>query len=230
MNFNDKISVVGTLYLVSTPIGNLEDITLRALRILSEVDIILCEDTRQTKKLLDHYKINKPLESFFEHNEEIKFGRVVKLLESGDSIALVSDGGTPLICDPGYRLVKSAIGRGVRIVPIPGPSAVIASLCASGFPTDRFHFVGFLPQKIGKRKSFLEGLKNCSGTFIAYESPMRLLFTLTNLREIFGDVTVCVAREITKVHEEFFRGKISEALESFKDRPVKGEITLIFSS
>lgn len=230
MSLNDKISVVGTLYIVSTPIGNLEDTTLRALRILSEVDIILCEDTRQTKKLLDHYKINKPLESFFEHNEEIKFERVVKLLESGNNIALVSDGGTPMISDPGYRLVKSAIGKGVGIVPIPGPSAVITALCASGFPTDRFNFVGFLPQKIGKRKNFLEELRSFSGTIIAFESPMRLLFTLMDLKEIFGDIPVCIAREMTKVHEEFFRGKVSEALESFKDRRVKGEITLIFSS
>jgi len=221
---------VGTLYLVSTPIGNLEDITLRALRILREVDLILCEDTRQTKKLLDHYKINKPLESFFEHNEEVKIGRIVKLLEGGKNLALVSDGGTPAISDPGYRLVKNVIGRGVVIFPIPGPSADITSLCASGFPTDRFHFVGFLPSKEGKRKNFLEGLKSFSGTIIAYESPMRLLFALMDLKEIFGDVPVCIAREMTKIHEEFFRGKVSEALESFKDRQVKGEITLIFSS
>ena len=221
---------MGTLYLVSTPIGNLEDITLRALRILREVDLILCEDTRQTKKLLDHYKINKPLESFFEHNEEVKIGRIVKLLEGGKNLALVSDGGTPAISDPGYRLVKNVIGRGVVIFPIPGPSAVITSLCASGFPTDRFHFVGFLPSKEGKRKNFLEGLKSFSGTIIAYESPMRLLFALMDLKEIFGDVPVCIAREMTKIHEEFFRGKVSEALESFKDRQVKGEITLIFSS
>ena len=221
---------MGILYLVSTPIGNLEDITLRALRILKEVDLVVCEDTRQTKKLLDYYKINKPLESFFEHNEEVKIGRVIKLIESGQNLALVSDGGTPMISDPGYRLVKSVIGRGVVIVPIPGPSAVITSLCASGFPTDRFHFVGFLPAKEGKRKNFLVALNSFSGTIIAFESPIRLLFTLTNLKEIFGDVPVCIAREMTKIHEEFFRGKVSEAIESFKQRPVKGEVTLIFSS
>lgn len=224
------MSVVGTLYLVSTPIGNLEDITFRALRILKDVDLVLCEDTRYTRKLLDHYKINRHLESFFEHNEEVKVGRVLKLLESDQNIALVSDGGTPLVSDPGYRLVKGAIGRGVVIVPIPGPSAVITALCASGLPTDRFNFVGFLPQKIGKRKNFLEELKSFSGTIIAFESPMRLLFTLMDLKEIFGDIPVCIAREMTKVHEEFFRGKVSEAIESFKQRPVKGEVTLIFFS
>ena len=135
-----------------------------------------------------------------------------------------------MISDPGYRLVKSVIGRGGAIVPIPGPSAVITSLCASGFPTDRFHFVGFLPAKEGKRKNFLVALNSFFGTIIAFESPIRLLFTLTNLKEIFGDVPVCIAREMTKIHEEFFRGKVSEAIEIFKQRPVKGEVTLIFSS
>ena len=230
VSFSDKISVVGTLYLVSTPIGNLEDITFRALRILREVDLILCEDTRQTKKLLDHYKINKPLESFFEGNEEAKIGGLIKRFETGQNLALVTDAGTPSVSDPGYRLVVASLKKGIKIMPVPGPSAAIAALSVSGLPTDRFIFVGFLPQKEGRRKNLLEELKGWEGTIIAYESPNRLLFALEAIREIFGNVTICVAREMTKVHEEFFRGKISEALESFKDRPVKGEVTLIFSS
>lgn len=218
---------MGSLYLVATPIGNLEDITLRAIRILKEVDLILCEDTRQSKKLLDHYQIQKRLESFFEHNEEKKISQVTKMLQKGQSVALVSDGGTPLISDPGYRLVQSAIKNGITVVPVPGPSAVITALVASGLPVNQFVFVGFLPQKPGQRRNFLEKLKEEKRTIVAFESPNRLLFTLNNILEVMGDRNICVAREMTKIHEEFTRGKVSEVTKSFLGREIKGEITLV---
>jgi len=223
------MAIVGTLYVVSTPIGNLEDITLRALRILKEADLILCEDTRVTSKLLSHFQIKKPLESFFEHSEVEKTTKVIERLSRDQNVVLVTDGGTPTISDPGFRLVKAAIGRGVPVVPIPGPSAVIAALSVSGLPTDKFTFVGFLPQKEGKRKNFLEKIKDYGGTVVAYESPNRLIFTLNNLLEILGDVPVCIAREMTKIHEEIYRGSVVGAIEHFKDKEVKGEVTLVIS-
>lgn len=220
---------MGTLYLVATPIGNLEDMSLRALRILKEVDLILCEDTRQTKKLLDHYSIKRSLESFFEHNEVVKALQVVKILVSGQNVALVSDGGTPLISDPGYRLVQATIKRGVAVVPLPGASALTSSLIASGLPIDQFIFVGFLPQKPGQRKNFLEKLKEEKRTIVAFESPNRLLFALNDILAVLGDRHICVAREMTKIHEEFFRGPASQALEYYRKNEVKGEITLVVS-
>lgn len=220
---------MGTLYLVSTPIGNLEDITLRALKVLREVDLILCEDTRQTLKLINHHDIRKPLESFFEHNESAKVSEVIKMLSSGKNLALVTDSGTPSISDPGFRLVRRAVEKAVKIVPVPGPSAVITALSASALPSDRFTFVGFLPSKEVRRLKFLESLKNCSGTIVAYESPNRLVHSLRSVLEAWGDVPVCVAREMTKIHEEFFRGRLREALRHFEVSPVRGEVTLVIS-
>lgn len=220
---------MGTLYLVATPIGNLEDITLRAIRTLKEADLIICEDTRVTGKLLAHFEIKKPLESFFEHNEQVKSQKVVGYLESGQNVALVTDAGMPAISDPGYRLVKDAIEAGVRVVPIPGPSAVLCALAASGLPTDQFVFVGFLPQKQGKRQNFLKSLQGEQRTIIAYESPHRLQFALEDILEVLGDRPICVARELTKIYEEFTRGSVSEVLEKFKGREVKGEITLVIA-
>lgn len=212
---------------MATPIGNLEDITQRALRILKEVDLILCEDTRQSRKLLDHYRIEKSLESFFEHNEAQKTAQVIKMLEEGKNVALVSDGGTPLISDPGYRLVRVAIKKGVVISPVPGSSAVTTALVASGLPLDQFIFVGFLPQKPGQRRNFLEKIREEKRTLVAFESPNRLLFALNDILEVLGDRHICVAREMTKVHEEFARGRVSEIIKSLSGQPIKGEITLI---
>ncbi len=221
---------MGILYLVATPIGNLEDITLRAIRTLKEVDLVVCEDTRVTGKLLAHFEIKKPLESFFEHSEQVKSGKIINLVESGQNVALVTDAGMPAISDPGYRLVKEAVEAGIRVVPIPGPSAAISALAASGLPTDQFIFVGFLPQKQGKRQNFLKNLLEEERTIIAYESPHRLLFALQDILEVMGDRQICVAREITKIYEEFVRSSVSQVIEKFKDKEVKGEITIIISS
>lgn len=218
---------MGTLYLVATPIGNLEDLTFRGLRILKEVDLILCEDTRQTKKLLDHYQIKKPLESFFEHNEVTKIHDIINYINGGRSVALLSDAGTPSISDPGYRLVKAAVEKGVEVVPIPGPSAVLTALIGSGLATDAFVFVGFLPAKEGKRENFLKELKGEKRTIVAFESPSRLLFGLQTILKVLGDRTICVAREMTKIHEEFFRGSVRATIEHFSQSAVRGEITLV---
>lgn len=219
----------GTLYLVSTPIGNLEDITLRALRILrEEVTTIACEDTRQTRKLLNHYGIAKPLLSYHEHNEASRAAEIVDLLQSGQSVALASDAGTPLISDPGYRVVHAAIERGCPVVPLPGASAALAALAASGMPTDTFRFIGFLPAKGGARRRTVEGLRSETATVITYESPHRILDTLNDIADVLGDRQVTVARELTKLHEEFLRGTAREIYRDLASRQaVKGEITLI---
>lgn len=217
----------GTLYIVSTPIGNLEDITLRALRVLKEVDLIAAEDTRHTKKLLNHYNIHTFLTSYFEHNELVKGPEIIKRLEGGKDIALVSDAGTPGISDPGYRLVRLAIEHSIPVVPIPGSSAIISSLSASGLPTDKFSFFGFIPAKKRERKTFLISLKDENRTVVLYESPRRLITTLKDILNILGDVELVVAREVTKIHEEFLRGKVSHILEILKDRTIKGEVTLV---
>lgn len=219
----------GTLYIVATPIGNLEDITVRALRILrEEVETIACEDTRQTQKLLEHYQIRKPLISYHEHNEASRTAEILDSLERGHSVALVSDAGTPLVSDPGYRVVKAAIGRGFDIVPLPGPSSVLTALAASGLPTDEFRFIGFLPPKVGARRKALQEILSTPGTVVAYESPHRILDTLAEIAEILGDAPVVLAREITKIHEEFLRGSAASIREQLAKRPsVKGEITLI---
>lgn len=219
--------MAGTLYIVATPIGNLEDITLRALRILKEVDLIACEDTRHTQKLLSRFEIKKPLTSYFEHNKFVKGDLILKELLSGKSIALVSDAGTPGISDPGYNLVRGAIEKGITVVPIPGPSAVLAVLSASGLPTDRFLFIGFLPQKEGKKRRLIESLKEEEGTLVFYESPFRVKKTLSLLKECLGDREAVLAHELTKVHEGFMRGRLNELLERSPEIVEKGEWILL---
>lgn len=217
----------GRLYLVGTPIGNLEDITLRALRILKEVDLIACEDTRQTQKLLNHYEIRKPTLSYHEHNELTRASELVLKLEEGTRIALVSDAGMPLISDPGYRLVSLAIRHDVPVVPIPGASAFAAALAASGLPLERFSFQGFLPARRSARRKALEQMRSLSNALIFYEAPHRMREALEGIRDTLGDRQAVVAREITKVHEEFLRGRISLILERLEGRSLKGEMTLI---
>jgi 16S rRNA (cytidine1402-2'-O)-methyltransferase len=219
------------LYLVATPIGNLEDITLRALRVLKEVDLIACEDTRQTLKLLNHYDIKTRLVSYHQHNEVTKAAELVVDLEGGAQIALVTDAGMPGISDPGFRLIALAIRHHVPVVPIPGASAFLAALVASGLPTDSFRFGGFLPSKSGQRRKLLESVKDSPRTQVFYEAPHRLLETLSDVAEVLGeDRHVVVAREVTKIHEEFLRGRVREILEQFKARgDVKGEITLLIA-
>ncbi len=214
----------GTLFVVATPIGNLEDITFRAIRILKEVDLIAAEDTRHTSKLLSHYNITNRLMSCHEHNEQERLALFLEKLTQGENIALVSDAGTPTISDPGYQLVKEVSQQGIRVVPIPGPSAVIAGLSVAGLPTDAFLFMGFLHRKKGRRQRILEGLKEEVATLVFYESPRRLVELLNELQNVLGDRPAMVAREITKIHEEFLRGKLSWIIESLQNRPfVKGE-------
>jgi len=220
-----------TLYLVATPIGNLEDITLRALRILKGVELIACEDTRQTQKLLNHYGITTKTVSYHEHNEMTKAAELVVDLEGGARIALVTDAGMPGISDPGFRLITLAIRHGVPVVPIPGSSAFLAALVASGLPTDSFRFSGFLPSKRGERRTLLESLRDSTRTEAFYEAPHRLVETLEDIVEVLGPARrIVVAREITKIHEEFLRGKAGDILATLKSRgDVKGEITLLIA-
>jgi 16S rRNA (cytidine1402-2'-O)-methyltransferase len=217
------------LYLVATPIGNLEDITLRALRVLKEVDVIACEDTRQTQKLLNHYGITTRTVSYHEHNEMTRAAELVKDLQEGTSVALVTDAGMPGISDPGFRLTSLAIRHHVPVVPIPGASAFLAALVASGLPTDSFRFSGFLPAKRGERLQALEAVKTSPRTLVFYEAPHRVVETLTDVVEVLGnDRHVVIAREVTKLYEEFLRGRAVEVLETLKSRDeVKGEITLL---
>jgi 16S rRNA (cytidine1402-2'-O)-methyltransferase len=217
----------GTLYVVATPIGNLEDITQRALRVLREVSLIAAEDTRRTRVLLDHYQIDNALTSLYEHNEAHKAPGLIRRLEQGESIALVSEAGTPLISDPGFRLVQLAIARGLPVVPLPGPSAVIAALMAAGLPTDRFAFEGFLPKKPGKRRRRLQKLQDEPHTTVFYESPRRLQDLLREIQTWWGDRRVVVARELTKKFEELMRGRISEVQTQLQARPPLGEVTVV---
>ena len=218
-----------TLYLIATPIGNLEDITLRALRILrEEVTKVACEDTRQTLKLLKHFGITKPLVSYHEHNEEPRTTELLAELESGHSLALVSDAGTPLISDPGYRLANAAIEKGIAVVALPGASAVLVALAASGLPTDSFYFGGFLPPKEGARRKCLTALIQEQSTAVVFESPHRILETLADVTSILGDRPLVLARELTKLHEEFLRGTAASIAAELGSRPsIKGEITLV---
>ena len=220
-----------TLYLVATPIGNLDDITLRALRVLRGVDLIACEDTRQTQKLLSHYGITTRTVSYHEHNEMTKAAELVVDLEGGAKIALVTDAGMPGISDPGFRLITLAIRHHVPVVPIPGASAFLAALVASGLPTDSFRFSGFLPSKRGERRTLLESFRASPRTQVFYEAPHRIAETLEDVVEILGGLRhVVVAREVTKLHEEFLRGRADEILEALKSRgEVKGEITLLIA-
>jgi len=216
------------LYLVATPIGNLEDITLRALRVLKEVDVIACEDTRQTQKLLNHYGIETRTTSYHEHNEMTRAAELVKEMQEGASVALVTDAGMPGISDPGYRLITLAIRHHVPVVPVPGASAFLAALVASGLPTDSFRFSGFLPAKRGERRAALEAIRNSPRTQVFYEAPHRIVETLSDVCEILGNARhIVIAREVTKIHEEFLRGSAGELREMLKARAVKGEITLL---
>lgn len=216
------------LYIVATPIGNLADISPRAVQTLREAAWIACEDTRQTRKLLEHFSIPARTVSYHEHNEAERSEELLRRLEAGESVALVSDAGTPLISDPGYRLVKKAVGRGIPVVPIPGPTAAMAALSASGLETDRFYFGGFLPRKSGERRRMLERLKGLDATLIFHEAPHRLLECLRDVAAVLGDCQVVVARELTKVHEEFLRGTPAQVCAELKRRGnVRGEITLL---
>lgn len=219
----------GTLYIVSTPIGNMEDITLRALRVLKEVDLIAAEDTRRTGLLLKRYGIQTPLTSYFEGNEFRKREFILSRLKEGKKAALVSDAGTPGISDPGFRLIQLAIENGISIVPIPGPSAVITALSVSGLPTDAFLFKGFLPHKSKKRRDLLKELEHVRETLIFYESPHRIAETLTDIYDILGNRDVVLTRELTKAFEEVLRGKASEIQNRIGERKWKGEITLVVS-
>ena len=222
----------GKLFIVATPIGNLKDITLRALEVLKAVDYILCEDTRVTGKLLNRYEISKKLVPFNDFNEDKKGQAVINDLVSGQNIALVSDAGTPLISDPGYKLVRACIHQWIAVETIPGPSSVIAALTISGLPPDKFTFVGYLPKKDVKRKKFLEDLKRSReivrSTIIAFESPFRLLKTLEDINEVFGDIEIVVCRELTKMHEEVKQEKISESITYFSKNIPKGELVLLW--
>ena len=226
---NGSTHTGATLYLVATPIGNLEDITLRALRTLKEVELIACEDTRQTQKLLNHYEIATRTISYHEHNELTRSAELIMRLEQGSSIALVTDAGMPGISDPGFRLVSLAIRHHIRVVPIPGASAFLSALVASGLPTDAFRFSGFLPVKSGQRRKLLESIKDSPRTQIFYEAPHRAIESLEDIVDVLGSARhVVIAREVTKLHEEFLRGQAGEVLLNLKSREeVRGEITLL---
>jgi 16S rRNA (cytidine1402-2'-O)-methyltransferase len=218
----------GTLYVVATPIGNLEDITARALRILREVAVIAAEDTRHSRKLLNHYGIHTPLISCHEHNEQQRQEALVGRLLAGENLALISDAGTPAIADPGYRLVRACHGAGVTVVPIPGPSALLAALSAAGEPTDRFVFEGFLPARAAAREAALQAVRDEPRTLVCYEAPHRLLAALGSIAVVWGaDRPLVVARELTKLHEELFRGTVTQAREHFGAARVRGELVLI---
>jgi len=221
---------MGRLYLVSTPIGNLEDITLRAKRILSEVEIIACEDTRKTGLLLKKLRIaKKPLLSYYEENELKRIPQIIKYLKEGRKVALVANAGTPLVSDPGYKLVRACLVEKIGVEAVPGASAVLTALVVSGLPTDRFLFLGFLPKKQGKRKKMLQSLPEKT-TIIFFESPYRLLKSLAEIKEILADPEVVVCRELTKVHEEIRREKVSQLIKEYEKKKPRGELTLVFRS
>jgi 16S rRNA (cytidine1402-2'-O)-methyltransferase len=217
----------GTLYLVATPIGNLEDITLRALRVLRECDVVAAEDTRHSGQLLKHFGISKPLLSYFQFNEAKRSEEIIERLRHGEKVALVTDAGSPGISDPGERVVKAAIAAGFRVESVPGSCALVAALTASGLPTDEFHFIGFLPHKSGQRRNKLESLKSFDGTLVLYESPYRIEKLLVELSEVFPERQVVLARELTKKFEEFLRGKPAELLALAKKRSLKGEFVVL---
>ena len=220
----------GTLFVVATPLGNLSDVTLRAIDVLKSVDVIAAEDTRRTRKLLSHFEIRTPLVAYHERNEESAARRIVRRLLRGDDVALVSDAGTPLISDPGYPLVRAAISAGISVIPIPGPSAAIAGLIASGMPPDRFCFEGAVPRKSGERRTLFARLRSETRTIVLFESPHRLVATLRDLAAVLPDRAVTLARELTKLHEEFLRGSPEEILDALSSRDrVKGECVLILA-
>ena len=218
----------GKLFVVSTPIGNLEDITLRAVTVLKDCDVIACEDTRNTKKLLTRYGIETSLTSYHEHNEVEKSPKLLERLKDGKDVALVSDAGTPSVSDPGWRLVNLSIENNIEVVPIPGPSAVLSALVVSGLPTDSFLFLGFFPKTIGKKKELLKDVKSYPYTMVFYESARRLSRTLSLMLEILGDRNICIAREMTKLYEEVIRGSVSEVISILsKKESIKGEVTIV---
>jgi len=219
---------MSTLFVVATPIGNLEDITYRAVRVLREVDWIACEDTRESRKLLDHFEIKTPLVSYHDFNELQRAKELADRLKAGESGAIISDAGMPLVSDPGYRLVRAAIEAGIDVRPVPGASATVTALAASGLPTDSFHFLGFLPAKSGQRANLLDSLKSEKATLIFYEAPHRIMDTLSDIERILGLRPVVVAREMTKIHEEFLRGTAGQILDQLRTREsIRGEITLL---
>ncbi len=221
---------VGTLYVVATPIGNLEDITYRAVRILGEVDLVAAEDTRHSRKLFARYGISKPLVSYHDHNEQQRLGGLIERLLDGQNVALISDAGTPCIADPGYRLSAACADAGIPVVPVPGPSAVIAALSAAGVSTERFAFEGYLPSRAKARSDVLKLLRDEQRTLVFYEAPHRLAATLSDMSAIMGaDRPLVVGRELTKLHEELFRGTVAGAVERFRDEPARGELVLIVS-
>jgi 16S rRNA (cytidine1402-2'-O)-methyltransferase len=217
----------GTLYLVATPIGNLEDITLRALRVLRECDVVAAEDTRRTGQLLKHFQISKPMLSYFQFNEARRSEEIVERLQRGAKVALVSDAGSPGISDPGERVVRAAVGAGLRVESVPGACALIGAITASGLPADEFHFVGFLPHKSGQRRNRLEGLKETAGTLVLYESPYRIEKLLGELLEVFPEREVVLARELTKKFEEYLRGRPAALREVTAKRSLKGEFVVL---
>ena len=230
------------LYIVATPIGNLQDITIRAIKVLTSVDVVLCEDTRKAGFLLEHIRKTYPLLientekpkllSYYDQNETERIPEVLSLLKQGKKIALISDAGTPGISDPGFKLIRECIKQGIRIEPIPGPSSVITALIASGLPTDRFMFVGYPPKKSGQRDNFFKELKskNLETTIVMFEAPHRLIETLESLKSVFGDIEISLARELTKIHEEITKNKISYFSQTLKEKDVKGEFVILFST
>ncbi|MDD5382726.1 MAG: 16S rRNA (cytidine(1402)-2'-O)-methyltransferase [Candidatus Margulisbacteria bacterium] len=218
---------MGTLFVVATPIGNLEDITCRAIRILSEVDLIAAEDTRQTRILLTKYNINTPLTSYHKFNIKTKTAQLITFLKQGQNLALVSDSGMPGVSDPGHELIRESVDQNIRVEVIPGPSAAITALVVSGLPTDKFVFEGFLPKKPGKKRKLLKELSKEERTIIIYESPFRVLKTIEDIRAVIGDRQIAVCREMTKKFEEIIRGKAGDVLEKIKDRKIKGEVVVV---
>ncbi len=217
----------GTLYIVATPIGNLEDMTFRAVRILKESDLIAAEDTRHSRKLLTHFGISTPLTPYHDHNESLKTPQLIERLKSGHTVSLITDAGTPCIADPGYRIVRAAAEEGIRVVPVPGPSATMVALSASGLPTDEFTFAGFLPAKSGKRRERLRELAVERRLLVFYEAPHRLISMLRDLVDIFGEREGLVARELTKLFEEFTRGTLAELAQRFSETPARGEVVVL---
>lgn len=222
--------MTATLYIVATPIGNLEDITFRALRILKEVDLIAAEDTRHSLKLLNHFGISRPMTSYFDHNQHFKGERILEHLRSGKSVALISDAGTPGIADPGYRLVRDALDEGIPVVPIPGANAAIAALSVGGLPTDQFTFAGFPPPRQGKRRTFLAQLQQLPGTLVIYEAPHRLPATLEDIRTVMGERQLVIARELTKLYEELSRGTVSQVLAALPEGKLRGEVVILIGA
>jgi 16S rRNA (cytidine1402-2'-O)-methyltransferase len=224
---DNQLPLSPALYIVSTPIGNLADITIRALEILKNVDLIACEDTRHTSILLNHYNIKNKLTSFHEYNKKERTPEIIELLEQGKSTALVSDAGTPGISDPGFYLIREAIARNLSVIPVPGPSALISALVISGLASDRFCFEGFLPKRGGRKNKKLDALKNETRTMVFYDSPFRVLDSLRDMLEIFGDRKIVLVRELTKKFEAILRGTISEIIVQLENKKIKGEIVLV---